>query len=83
MANLKVKVIDRTGVVYEGDADSLSSVNDKGKFDVLEKHARFITLIQKELTIRKKGGQNKQIPVSNGVMRVYGEKVDIFLGIKA
>lgn len=83
MALLKVKVIDRTGVVYDGEADSLSSVNDKGPFDVLEQHARFISLIKKELVIRKKGSQNKLIPVSNGVLRVYGEKVEIFLGIKA
>jgi len=80
--NLFVTIHDRNGAVFEGNAVSLSSYNQKGKFDVLTEHANFITLIQKEILIVKPDGSQKNVVVGNGVMRVVGNTVDIYLGVK-
>lgn len=42
---LKVRINSPQAVVWEGEADSVSSENDIGVFDVLPEHANFITMI--------------------------------------
>jgi len=79
---LFVTIHDRSGAVFEGNAVTLSSYNQKGKFDVLTEHANFITLIQQEIIIIKPDGSQKKVTVGNGVMRVLGSTVDIYLGVK-
>lgn len=79
---LFVTIHDRNGAVFEGNAVTLSSYNQKGKFDVLKEHANFITLIQQEIIIIKPDGSQKKVTVGNGVMRVVGNTVDIYLGVK-
>lgn len=79
---LRLKIITRQGIVFDGEVKSLSSRNDKGVFDVLEKHTQFISIIKEKITIRLSSGQVQEVPVDNGVMRVKGELVQVFLGIK-
>lgn len=80
MAQLKVAVMTPVQVLYTGEAESVSSVNAKGPFDVLDEHANFITIITQRLVIHGKEG-DWQIPVSEGVMQVRENKVRVFLGI--
>jgi F0F1-type ATP synthase epsilon subunit len=79
---LFVTTHDRSGVLFKGNALTVSSYNQKGKFDVLKEHANFISLIQKEIIIVKPDGTQKTVTVGNGVMRVAGNIVDIYLGVK-
>ena len=81
-SRLFLKVVTRQGVLFEREIASLSSTNDEGNFDVLKKHAQFISIINKKLTVRLLDGSVQEIPVDNGVMRVKGELVQVFLGIK-
>lgn len=80
---LFLKIQSRDGDIYEGQVLSLSSKNDKGKFDILEQHANFISLINDVLVIRELNGQTKEIPVTNGVLKVEDGKVDVYSGVKA
>ncbi len=79
---LNISIRNRDGLVFEGNCISLSSYNDVGKFDVLAKHANFITLIQKEIVLQTKSGDERTIAVDNGVCKVKENKVNIFLGVR-
>ena len=82
-ALLKLKVRTPEKSVYEGDAKSVSSVNERGPFDVLSAHQNFITLIREKLVIYDVNGEKQDIPVQRGVMRVHENEVTIFLGVEA
>jgi len=43
---LQVKISTPTEVLWEGEAASVSSVNSQGTFDILPKHANFVTLVK-------------------------------------
>ncbi|OGM74159.1 hypothetical protein A2382_02020 [Candidatus Woesebacteria bacterium RIFOXYB1_FULL_38_16] len=80
--NLFVTIKDRSGRIFEGNAASVTSFNQKGKFDILPTHSNFITLIEKDIIIQNKQGETKTFKIENGVLRVVRDVVDIFLGIK-
>ena len=80
---LKLKVSSPEKLLYEGEAKAVSSVNERGPFDVLSAHQNFITLIREKLVIYDKSGEKQDIPVQRGVMRVHENEVTIFLGVEA
>lgn len=86
MAASKQKLIltvhTRRGVIFEQEVESITSYNDTGRFDVLLQHAQFISLIKNKVVARLLDGRDQQIPVDNAIMRVKGEKVEVYLGIK-
>jgi len=79
---LLLTVRNREKVLINEQVKSISSYNDKGVFDVLPEHTNFISLIHKFLAIRRVNGETLQIRLENGIMRVYKENVDVFLGLK-
>lgn len=79
---LQLKIITRQGTLFDNEVRSISSKNDQGQFDVLQKHTQFISIIKDKITIRLTDGRVQEVPVDNGVMRVKGELVQVFLGIK-
>lgn len=79
---LFLKVITRQGILFDGEIKSVSSTNEAGNFDVLRKHAQFISIIKNKIVIRKLDDTVNEIPVDNAIMRVKGEQVQVFLGIK-
>ncbi len=82
--SLSLLVRDREKKIFEGVIESLTGVNEEGKFDILTKDSNFITLLNQTLVVRPKGGGAfEEIEVSNGVMRVQENKVEVFVGIKA
>ena len=42
---LSVRILNAERLVWQGEALSVASVNDKGPFAILPQHARFLTLI--------------------------------------
>lgn len=78
---LYLKIRDRENVFFQGEIKSLSSTNAKGKFDVLQGHANFITLVRETLIVRPKEGEERVFDVKNGVMRVLQGRIEIFLGM--
>lgn len=76
-----IKVRNPDEVVFEGEVDQISSSNKIGKFDILDNHANFISLIQDSLIMKKAGAVN-EIKVDSGVLRVQENKVFVYLGIK-
>lgn len=79
---LTLQVRNREGVVFQGEVKNLSSINDDGKFDVLSHHTNFISLINNKLILRLSDNTERVINFDRGVMRVIGNNVDVFLGVK-
>ena len=59
----------------------MTSVNDKGEFDVLEKHINFVTLIKEKIIIHTTDGRVEEMKIKEGVLRVHKDEVSIFLGL--
>jgi F0F1-type ATP synthase epsilon subunit len=78
---LKLTVRTPEKTIYDGEAKAVSSVNERGPFDVLGAHQNFITLIKDSLVIIDPQGERQDIPVQDGVMRVHENEVTIFLGV--
>ena len=79
---IHLRVLTRGELLYEGEVNSLSSINESGKFDVLPKHANFISLIKNHLIIREQTGDERQIKVEQGILRVFQGRANVYLGIK-
>lgn len=79
---LSLVVKNREGTLFEGEVRSITSFNDKGKFDILPTHSNFITLVSQILKITQKEGNIREIPVDNGVLKVTENKAEVYLGIK-
>ena len=81
-ANLiQLLVTSRENVIYKGEVLSLTSVNEKGIFDVLPMHANFISLISAKLIIGEKDGSKKEIKINNGLLRVQQNRVEVYVGL--
>lgn len=81
-SKLFLRILTRRGVLFEQEVESITSYNDTGRFDVLREHAQFISIIKDKIITRLQNGKDQQIPVDSGIMRVKGEIVEVFLGIK-
>ena len=67
---------------FEGDARSLSALNESGKFDVLPGHHNFITMLLPCNVIVETAEHEKQvIPIRRGLMHVKQNKLIIFLDV--
>jgi F0F1-type ATP synthase epsilon subunit len=80
-----MKVIVRTteDIVYNGEADRVSSFNEVGRFDIYPMHANFISILNKEITLYLHKEKVKEMKIEQAVMKVKGDVIHIFLGIEA
>jgi len=78
--NVTVKSPDFTH--FDGPAVGITSYNHTGRFDVLALHASFITLIQDGIIIYKPDKQQISIKIKKGVMKVFKNTVQVFIGIE-
>jgi F0F1-type ATP synthase epsilon subunit len=81
MQKLDLTVRNRDNLIFEGKVESITSYNTKGRFDVLPSHANFISLLEKYLIYRTIDGQENNIPINNGILRVSNDQVKVYLGI--
>lgn len=78
-----LKVASREGVIFNGQAASITSYNEKGTFDVLASHTNFISLVKKGITIREKeDSEEKEILFNNALMRVRDSNVEVYIGVE-
>jgi F0F1-type ATP synthase epsilon subunit len=69
----------REAVYYQAEVLSVSSFNGKGPFDILPRHAHFISIIEKLLSVREKTSQVKRFEITLGVMQVEDNTIKIYL----
>lgn len=76
-----LKIVSKEGTLFDGDIKSLTSYNDKGKFDILGLHANFISIIYKKITIIDKNGGSKDMDIDKALLRNKENNLEIYLGI--
>ncbi|MBI2613494.1 MAG: hypothetical protein HYW62_01885 [Candidatus Levybacteria bacterium] len=81
--NLTVVIRNKEKVLYSGQAAAITSVNEKGVFDVLPRHENFITLIKEKVIIHPTLRENKEIQIENGIVRIYKDKVYVYVNFKS
>lgn len=78
---LTVTVKGTKSELFKGNALSVTSINKRGKFDILPFHANFITLIKEYVVIREQNKKEVTFPLESGIIRVYEDKVNILIGV--
>jgi F0F1-type ATP synthase epsilon subunit len=82
MAPIKVKILDTKSIVFEGEVDRITSINEVGPFDIYPTHANFISIIKKKLTLYRKNKIFKEIKFAQAVLKVKRDLVNVYLGIE-
>jgi F0F1-type ATP synthase epsilon subunit len=76
-----IKIYAPSKVYFEGQAESISAVNQTGPFDILPKHHNFITLLVAcDIVVRTKSGE-ETIRIQGGLMHVKADSIIVFLDI--
>ena len=79
--NITINIKNRQGTMFSDNVKAVSSYNDKGPFDILSEHENFISLIKQKIVIHKLDNKTQEFKIDNGVLRVYKNNVNIFIGI--
>jgi F-type H+-transporting ATPase subunit epsilon len=82
-ASLIVKIVTPAGVIWEGTAESVSSHNSSGDFDVLPDHANMVTLIEKEPIILLTAGKEQRFEFEKAVLSVRDNRVAVYADISS
>jgi F0F1-type ATP synthase epsilon subunit len=78
---LTVSVKGPKNEMFNGQALSITSVNKKGKFDILPFHINFITLIKDYIIIREENNKEITFPLENGILKAKGDRIKILIGV--
>jgi len=76
---LRVLITSQKGILYNGQAKAISSINKKGPFDILPLHTNFISLIYKTIKINSSGKKIKEFKLNTGVLRVKNNTAEAIL----
>lgn len=77
---ISVTIKNKDGTIYEGEASALTSFNEKGIFNVLALHENFISVVKDFIRIHKVNGSSQDIKITEGVLRVIENKVNVYVG---
>ncbi len=78
---MQVKVFAPFQVFYEGDAYSITAVNEVGPFDILPRHRNFLCmLVPCNLMIQTPDGQ-KDVKIDRALMHVKADRVVVFMDV--
>ncbi len=80
LISVTVKKPEQT--VFDGFATTISSISNRGKFDILAFHANFIALIEETIILGQEGKPPVVLPIKTGVIKVQDNTVKIILGIE-
>lgn len=69
------------GVVFSGQARSITTMNEKGAFDILPLHENFVSPIKESLEIVSHDGKSLKVAIIRGIIHVKKNQVEIYLGI--
>lgn len=78
---LNVSVRSKEKILFQGISFTLTSVNERGKFDVLPFHTNFITLIFDQIAIDEGRTTEQIIKLEKGVLYVMSNNVNVYVGI--
>lgn len=78
---MRVKVYAPFKVYFEGEAFSVSAINETGPFDILPRHRNFLCMLVP--CVLKVGGikGEKSIKISRALMHVKSDSVVVFMDV--
>ncbi len=76
---ISVKAADST--LWEGEADSVSSTNSQGPFDILPFHSNFISVVENHPITIRIGKEKKEYNFPFSVIYAHSNKVQIFTNL--
>lgn len=80
---LHVRIISPQQLILDADAESVSSKNLSGPFDILAQHANFITMVEKNpIYVRIKGQRVQKFDFPMAIIMAADNKVDIYTYIQ-
>jgi F0F1-type ATP synthase epsilon subunit len=82
-STLTVVVRNKDNILFNGKAYAVTAVNEKGPFDVLEEHENFISLIRDKVIVHKTPNEQAEFQIGNGIVRVYKDKVYIYVNFRS
>lgn len=78
---LFVSISSPEKILWEGEAESVSSENSKGAFDILSGHSNFVTIIEKKpLVVRRLDG-DREFEFSTAIIYVHQNHITIYTDI--
>lgn len=80
--SMAVKVYAPFKIYFEGEAYSVSAVNDTGPFDILPGHHNFLCmLVPCNLVVKSAAGRNIVIKVHRALVHVKASRVVVFMDV--
>lgn len=78
---LTVSVKGAEKILWEGTADSVSSANSQGPFDILPLHSNFISVIENKPIVIRIAKEKKEYNFQFSVIYAHSNKVQIFTNL--
>lgn len=78
---MQVKVYAPFKVYYEGEAYSVTAVNESGPFDILPKHRNFLCMLLPCVLVVETPAVTQTIKISRALMHVKADKVTVFVDV--
>lgn len=76
---LKVRILSPQLLIFEGKANSVSSKNFAGNFDILPEHANFLTMVDNApIVVRTPDGEKKEFKVPFAIIYTHSNMVNIY-----
>jgi len=82
ISQISVVIYGLESILYQGKVDAITSVNEKGKFDILPLHSNFISIVREYLILHEKSGSEKKFKLTQGVLKFTNNQANIFLGLE-
>ena len=77
-----MKVYAPFQVYFEGEATSISAVNDTGPFDILPRHKNFLCmLVPCAMTIRPLEGPERTVKIHRALLHVKEDTIVVFMDV--
>lgn len=76
---MNLKIFSPEGIIFDGEAKALELLNEMGPFSIFPYHETFITIIKSKVAVYDRSNSRKEYPIENGIIKVYLNKVVIFL----
>jgi len=79
--SLFVIIRSREKTIFQDKVKAITSFNEKGIFDVLPQHARFISLVKDVVVLHKQDGDDDMKIEGGGVLHVNDNHVNVYIGV--
>ncbi|OGG11420.1 hypothetical protein A2Z00_05545 [Candidatus Gottesmanbacteria bacterium RBG_13_45_10] len=78
---LHVRINTPEKMLWEGDADSVSSINTQGPFDILPLHTNFVSIVENHPIKIRIGREEKEYTFPHSLIYAHLNKVFVYTNI--